>query len=210
MTFTGTRRRSGRVMARRHRRPFATDLGRYYPQALGGRPRLRHKLLVWLFDRELHCVASLRFGQAARALFDRSRLLGLLPLVLAELWRRWVTTVHHLNIARDATFGPGLYVVHRSGIYVGPVTVGENCVLHQNVTLGAKWAGGERGVPTLGDNVWIGPGATVSGDITIGSNVTISAGTVLAKSVPDGCLVAGNPGRVVRSDYDNRSMMEAG
>lgn len=193
-----------------HRGTFTRDLARYDAHAAGDRGHPARRLLLWLFDRELHCVASFRFGQAARALFDRSKLLGLLPLVLAELWRRWVTTVHHLNIARDATFGAGLYVVHRSGIYVGPVTVGENCVLHQNVTLGARWAGGERGVPTLGDDVWIGPGATISGDITVGSNVTISAGTVLSKSVPDGCLVAGNPGRVVRSDYDNRSMMEAG
>ena len=195
-------------MAAHRRGTFESDLGRY-DAPVDGRRRAR-TLLLLLFDRELHCVASFRFGQAAYALFARSRVLGLVPVVLAEVWRRWVTTIHHVNIARNATFGPGLYIVHRSGIYVGPVTVGENCVLHQNVTLGARWAGGERGVPTLGDNVWIGPGATISGDITVGNNVTVSAGTVLARSVPDGCLVAGNPGRVIRSDYDNRSMMEAG
>jgi len=55
--------------------------------------------------------------------------------------------------------------------------------------------------------VWIGPGSTITGDITIGNDVTISAGTVLSKSVPDGCLVAGNPGRVIQRDYDNRPMM---
>jgi serine acetyltransferase len=210
MTFPGTRRRSGRAVALSHRRPFATDLGRYYPQALGDNRRLDRKLLVWLFNRELHCVASFRFRQAAHRLFSRSKLLGLVPLMLAELWRRWVTTVHHAHIDRNAEFGPGLHIAHRTGLYIGPVTVGENCVLHQNVTLGVRWAGGGRGVPTLGDNVWVGPGATISGDITVGSNVTISAGTVLSKSVPDGCLVAGNPGRVVRCDYDNASMMEAG
>ena len=47
----------------------------------------------------------------------------------------------------------------------------------------------------------------IFGDITIGNNVTISAGTVLSKSVPDGSLVAGNPGRVIQRDYDNRSLI---
>lgn len=168
------------------------------------------KLLLLLFDRELHCVASFRFCQATRALSSRRRLLGLLPMVLAEIWRRWVTTVHHAHFSTNARIGPGLHIVHRTGIYVGAVTVGANCVLHQNVTLGVGWAAGGRGVPTLGDNVWIGPGSTISGDITIGDNVTISAGTVLTRSVPVGCLVAGNPGRVVQRHYDNRPMMDFG
>lgn len=208
MSVIGARRWPREAAPRSSRGSFATDLDRYYPHALGESRRLDRKLLVWLFNRELHCVANFRFHQAAQRLFARSRLLGLVPLVVAELWRRWVTTVHHAHIDRNARFGPGLHLAHRTGLHIGPVTAGRNCVLHQNVTLGVRWAAGGRGVPTLGDNVWIGPGCTISGDVTIGDNVTIAAGTVLARNVPDGCLVAGNPGRVVNRDYDNRLMTD--
>jgi serine O-acetyltransferase len=110
-------------------------------------------------------------------------------------------------IAPQAHIGPGLVVMHGFGLFVATVSIGANCVLHQNVTIGQRVAGGDRGVPTIGDNVWIGPGATISGAITVGNGVTIAAGTVLSRSVPDGCLVAGNPGRVIQADYDNRPML---
>ena len=97
--------------------------------------------------------------------------------------------------------------MHRNALFLGPVSIGENCVLHHNVTIGHRVAAGDRGVPHLGDNVWVGPGSTISGAITIGDNVTISAGTVLSKSVPSGSLVAGNPGRVIQCDYDNRALI---
>lgn len=62
-------------------------------------------------------------------------------------------------------------------------------------------------MPQIGDNVWIGPGAVITGAITVGDGATISAGTVLSKDVPAACLVAGNPGRVVARDYDNSGMI---
>jgi serine O-acetyltransferase len=97
--------------------------------------------------------------------------------------------------------------MHRSGIFIGPVVIGDNCVLHHNVTIGQRIAGGDHGVPRIGHDVWIGPGATISGDITIGDGVTISAGSVVSRSIPDGALVAGNPGRVIQADYDNSAML---
>jgi serine O-acetyltransferase len=134
-------------------------------------------------------------------------LLGLLPMTLGTLWRRRVSKVSHVSISPQARIGPGLHIMHAFGVFIGPVTIGANCVLHHNVTIGQRVAGGDPGVPTLGYNVWIGPGSTLSGHITIGNDVTISAGTVLSKNVPDGSLVAGNPGRVIQRDYDNRAIM---
>ncbi len=186
---------------------FAGDLGRYYENTIhADRPTLG-KIRLWTVNREFHVVAAFRFEQAARRMVARNRAAGSLPLLLALTWRRWNTTIHHANITISADIGPGLFLLHRTGLYIGPVTIGKNCVLNHNVTLGVKWAGGGRGVPSLGDNVWIGPGATVSGDVSVGNNVTIAAGTVLTKSVPDGCLVAGNPGRIVQHDYDNSPMI---
>jgi serine O-acetyltransferase len=202
---TGRGRPDGTTWVRRG--AFATDLEKYESIALEGKRGLAGRVRLWLLSSELHCVASFRFAQAARDLYVRNRLLGLLPLLVSALWRHHVSTVHHTNLDRRAHIGPGFFIMHRNGLFVGPVGIGANCVLHHNVTIGQRVAARDRGLPTLGDNVWVGPGATISGDITIGDNVTIAAGTVLSKSVPDGALVAGNPGRIIQNAYDNRSMI---
>ncbi len=194
-------------MPRTWRGPFATDLEKYYATTLGGSPGLRTRLVFWLFNSDFHCVAGFRLGQAAGELYRRDKVRGVLLRVAATVWRRRAARIHHTVIDRGARIGPGLMIMHRNGIYLGPVTIGDNCVLHHNVTIGERVAGGEHGVPRLGDNVWIGPGATLTGDIAVGDNVTIAAGTVLSRSVPGGALVAGNPGRVVQRDYDNRAIL---
>lgn len=57
----------------------------------------------------------------------------------------------------------------------------------------------EWGEPvTIGDNVWIGGSATICPGVTIGNNVVIGAGSVVVKDVPDNCVVAGNPAKIIR------------
>ena len=189
------------------RHPFPTDVDKYYSIGFGGAPGPVTRARMWLLDSDFHVVACFRASQAARRLFSQSKLLGILPMLAAGMWRRRMATIHHVEIDRRARIGPGFYVVRRNGIFIGPVTVGANCVLHQNVTIGQPSAAGDQGMPKLGDNVWIGPGATISGDITIGNGVTISPGAVVSESVPDGALVAGNPGRVIAPHHDNSAML---
>ncbi len=183
------------------------DADRYYETAYSGRRSPTTRVRLWLLNPEFRCVASYRLRQAAQELYRRNRVLGLAPLVASGVLRHRVFTVRHVHLSRDAVIGPGLYVMHAYGIMIGPSPIGDNCVLHQNVTIGDRVVAGDNDVPRLGNNVWIGPGATITGGITIGDDVTVSAGTVLSKSVPDGCLVAGNPGRVIQRDYDNGSIM---
>jgi serine O-acetyltransferase len=161
----------------------------------------------WLLDSELHCLACYRFGRFADGLRPRNRILGTLALVGYRIWNRWTTNWHHCYIDRKADVGPGLILMHRHGVMIGSAVIGSNCRIHQNVTIGQRVAGRDQGVPRIGDNVWIGPGATITGAITIGDGVTISAGTVLSKDAPAGSLVAGNPGRVIASDYDNSAFL---
>lgn len=76
-------------------------------------------------------------------------------------------------------------------------TIGKNCIFRQNTTLGNK--GTERSpTPILGDNVDVGCGAMILGDVRIGNNVTIGAGSVVVKDVPDNAIVVGNPARILR------------
>jgi serine O-acetyltransferase len=79
-------------------------------------------------------------------------------------------------------FGPGLSIAHYGTIVVNPaVRVGKNCRLHVCVNIGAS--GGSELAPQIGDNVYIGPGAIIFGDITIVSNITIAANSTVNKSV---------------------------
>lgn len=187
--------------------PFSTDLDKYHAIVAPGHDGLARRVRLWLLDANLRAVAGYRFDRAARAWHREHRVLGLPPRLLAAVWRRRALLVHHVDIDPRATIGPGLLLMHRSGIVIGPVRIGDNCVLHHNVTIGQRVAAGDQGVPRLGDDVWIGPGATITGAITIGNGVTISAGSVVSRDVPDRSLVAGNPARVIASDYDNSAML---
>jgi serine O-acetyltransferase len=89
------------------------------------------------------------------------------------------------------SIGPGLYVAHGFSTGVGwGCVVGENCWLHQRVTIG--W-GGSGGAPRIEDNVTIYTGAVVIGDITVGENAVIGANAVVTKDVPPGVVARGVP-----------------
>ncbi len=90
-------------------------------------------------------------------------------------------------------FGPGLCLVHRGTVVVSPkARVGANCRIHPSTSIGDY-----NGAPTLGDNVYIGPGAKLYGPITIGNNVAIGANAVVNGSFTDSCTVGGIPARVI-------------
>ena len=105
---------------------------------------------------------------------------------------------HHLALRLGFTipknvFGPGLCLVHRGTIVVNPAAhVGANCRIHPSTSIGDY-----NGAPTLGDNVYIGPGAKVYGPVTIGSNVAIGANAVVNTPFPDNCTVGGIPARIL-------------
>lgn len=90
----------------------------------------------------------------------------------------------------------GLVIQHGHSMRLGASHVGRNLQIWHNVTVGKERSGGSR--PVIGDNVKICTGAVVLGNITIGNNAVIGACTVVVKSVPDNCVVVGNPARIVK------------
>ena len=184
-----------------------TDIDKFHSIILHGKTSLLKEIQFWCFNYGLHCVIVFRFGQFARKLWGKNKILGLIPLVTYGILNQMVIFFHHFEIAKEASIGKGFYLAHYSNIKIGPAVIGENSMMHHNITIGMRSAQGDQGVPTIGNNVWIGTGAVISGDITIGNNVTISAGCVISKNIPEGCLVAGNPGRVIMQNYDNSSMI---
>ena len=104
-----------------------------------------------------------------------------------------------IEIHPAATIGRGLFIDHGMGVVIGETTViGKNVTLFQGVTLGGT--GKEKGKrhPTLGDNVVVGTGAKVLGNITIGNNSIIGANAVVLRDVPDHSTVVGVPGRIAK------------
>jgi serine O-acetyltransferase len=188
-------------------RPFRTDVDKYYTITAGGRRGPSQRLRLWMWNADFRVVACYRFDRWARRYQAEHRLTGLPARVFAAVWRRRVMNFHHADIDHRAQIGPGLLLMHHTGVFIGPAVIGDNCVLHHAVTIGQRVASGNQGVPRLGDDVWIGPGATITGDVTIGDGATISAGSVVSRDVPARALVAGNPGRVIASDYDNSAML---
>ena len=93
-------------------------------------------------------------------------------------------------------FGPGLTIFHGGSIIVNPaVRAGNNCRLHGGNCIGNN--GKSEAVPRIGNNVDIGYGAVLIGDIEVADNVVIGANAVVNKSVLiPGSVVVGNPGRV--------------
>jgi serine O-acetyltransferase len=100
-------------------------------------------------------------------------------------------------ISPGAEIGEGFYLYHRGTVYIGPVKIGKNCCVSHNVTIGRAYKNGQIGRPTLGDNVWIGPGAVLTGPIKIGNNVFIAPNSVVNTDVPDNAMVAGFPARYI-------------
>lgn len=112
--------------------------------------------------------------------------------------------IHKVYISPHTEIGAGFHIVHSFNILIGPSKIGANCTIFHNVTIRGKIDKNEVRSNTIGNNVWIGPGAIIIGNIKIGDGATISAGSVLSKNVQENCLVAGNPARVIMRNFDNK------
>ena len=121
------------------------------------------------------------------------------------LWNRLMTAYRYYIHKRVSyklgytiyknNFGPGVCFCHYGTLVVNKdARIGKNCRIHVGVNIG----GYSGGVPIIGDNVYIGPGAKIFGGIIIGNNVSIGANAVVNKSVPDNAVVAGVPAKIIK------------
>ncbi len=119
----------------------------------------------------------------------------LIPRILSQL-NRFLTGI---EIHPAAKIGKGFFIDHGMGVVIGETTeIGNNVTLFQGVTLGGTGKESGKRHPTIGNNVVVGAGAKILGNILIGSNVKIGANSVVLTDVPDDSTVVGIPGRIVR------------
>jgi serine O-acetyltransferase len=100
-----------------------------------------------------------------------------------------------LRISARGAIGPGLFIQHGFSTIVAADTIGTNCWINQQVTIGYT---NKTDCPTIGDHVRVTAGAKVLGAIRLGDHVTVGANAVVVKDVPADCVVVGVPARIVR------------
>ncbi|ABA24614.1 serine O-acetyltransferase [Trichormus variabilis ATCC 29413] len=106
-----------------------------------------------------------------------------------------------IEIHPGAKIGKGVFIDHGMGVVIGETAiVGDYALIYQGVTLGGTGKESGKRHPTLGENVVVGAGAKVLGNIHIGNNVRIGAGSVVLRDVPSNTTVVGVPGRLIRVD----------
>ncbi len=108
------------------------------------------------------------------------------------------------------TFGPGLAIAHIGIIVVNSnAKIGSNCRIHEGVTIGANGYGSNK-APNIGDNVFIGSGAKIIGEICIADNVSIGAGSIVVKSVNErGITIGGNPAIKISNNNSSNHLIKA-
>jgi serine O-acetyltransferase len=101
-----------------------------------------------------------------------------------------------ISIASSADIGPGFYIGHYGNIFLAG-KYGKMCNMSQECTVGWAGRGESRGLPELGDFVYIAPGAKVIGKIKIGDYVAIGANAVVTKSIETSAVAVGIPAKVI-------------
>jgi serine O-acetyltransferase len=152
-----------------------------------------------LFNQGLWACGCYRFG---RHLNDHPLWPGLHQVVKAGylFWWKWVEMATGISISPDCRIAPGLYIGHFGQIILhSDVVLGRDCNLSQGVTLGLAEKGGRWGVPTLGDRVYIAPGAKVVGPIHLADGTVVGANAVVVDSTNENEIVAGIPARVINT-----------
>jgi len=163
-----------------------------------------------LLSADIRAKAAWVYGAVNRKTVLKTLLTdGTLAMILYRLmqgcqrlaWKLPAMVFNKLNvvlcrcvIGRNAAFGPGFVLIHSNGVVINSqVRGGRDIRIEHEVTIGE-----EKGKsPVLGDDVFVGAGAKIFGDVKVGSHTKIGANAVVVDDVPEGATVVGVPGRPV-------------
>lgn len=163
------------------------------------KPNFKQKIkqLIWP-DKTLEFEMALRkyeFYYNCR----KKNIVWLIGYIYARLHYRRISLELNYSIHPN-TFDYGLSLPHYGTIVINPnVRIGKFCRIHVGVNIGAS--GGADKVPHIGDNVYIGPGAILFGDITIADNISIGANSTVTKSFTQtNITIAGSPAKMIKEN----------
>ncbi len=162
-------------------------------------PAAKNSIEIFLTYQGIHAIILHRVANFL------SKRLHIIARIIAN-YNRWITGI---EIHPAAKIGKKLFIDHGMGIVIGETAIiGDNCHLYQGVTLGGTSTKKDKRHPTLKNNVTVGAGAKLIGNITVGENAKIGAGAVVISNVPDNATVVGVPAHVVAFFEDNNETIE--
>ena len=155
-------------------------------------PAARNILEILLLYPGLHAVIGYRIAH-----FLWQKKVPFFPRAISQ----FVRFMTGIEIHPGAIIGKGLFIDHGMGVVIGETSIiGNNVTLFQGVTLGGTGKETGKRHPTLGDQIVVGAGAKVLGNIMIGSNSYVGANAVVIKNVPENTTVVGVPGHSTRQE----------
>ncbi len=117
--------------------------------------------------------------------------------LIAEIITFIVRNTLNIEIHPGAKIGKYFFIDHGTGVVIGETTIiGDKCTIYHGVTLGGHGTNHGKRHPTVGNNVMIGAGATVLGNITLEDNVKIGANATVLQDVPESSTVIGVKGTI--------------
>ncbi len=158
---------------------------------------LGRKIRQVVLTGEIWILCLLRWGTWLKRECPRP-----LAVPLRLLWRPWfdfVCTLLDTHISEMGRIGPGLFISHHGGIWINAnARLGAHCHVGAGVVIGAAGQPRESQLaPVLGDRVWIGPHAVITGRVRVGDDCVIGSNTLVVADVPDKGVVIGVPGHVM-------------
>lgn len=155
-----------------------------------GRLSKRHFIRTFRKDPGFRYIVLLRLTQFFSSSTSRNKFLF--------NWLEWLLEHNGLKyglfIDWKTEIGPGFFINHVNGITIHPeAKLGRDCIVSTGVVIGKSFRGKHQGTPTIGDRVYMAPGAMVFGLVTIGNDVVIGANVVVTKDVPDFAVLSSAP-----------------
>lgn len=151
---------------------------------------------IWkkCFSPNLHFIYLFRKCQK----YHQTPILG----VFWKLILRHYQIKYGFQIYPETEIGEGFYLGHWGALVINPKTkIGRNCNIAQGVTIGQANRGKNIGIPTIGNEVWIGANAVVVGGIHIGDDVLIAPNAYVNTDVPSHSVVMGNPATIIPKEH---------
>ncbi len=173
------------------------DIFRYFSEEEKSKKISKLKILrLVLSKEELWAIISYRVGRWI-ILNIKNKWIRRLLLFFWSINNRIIRVLsYNIEIYLSADIGKGLYL-HYGPIWIGPTKIGEYCNFSMMNVIGYGGRDERYGLPVIGNRVFFGPGVIATGKITIGNNVAVGANAVVNKDLPDNCMAAGVPAKII-------------
>jgi serine O-acetyltransferase len=169
-----------------------SDLYRYT-----GRVSLFGFLRYYFFARGFHYTCWMRLTTYFYSKLFYSKLF----YIIARLNLYRLSTKYGIEISHKVRVGKGFYIGHFGCVVVSnDAVIGDNVNLSQGVTIGQSNRGKLQGVPIIGNEVYIGPGAKLFGGISLGEGCAVGANCVVNRSFSDDSVIVGIPGKMISNN----------